>query len=104
MDAFNATNLSFILDGFWLTIRISALAIVFSIILGTVLAMVKQFCRGKLSIFRWLVTAYIELFRCTPVHLFHAARVELRRLCRGLHGLHLGGHGRDHPRRLQLHP
>ena len=66
MDAFNATNLSFILDGFWLTIRISALAIVFSIILGTVLAMVKQFCRGKLSIFRWLVTAYIELFRCTP--------------------------------------
>ena len=66
MDAFNAANLTFILNGFWLTIRISALAIVFSIIFGTVLAMIKQYCRGKLSIFRWIVTAYIELFRCTP--------------------------------------
>ena len=66
MEVFNATNLSFILSGFWLTIRISALAIVFSVIFGTILAMIKQYCRGKLSIFRWLATAYIELFRCTP--------------------------------------
>ena len=66
MDAFNATNLSFILGGFWLTIRISVLAIIFSVIFGTILAMIKQYCRGKLSIFRWLATAYIELFRCTP--------------------------------------
>ena len=34
--------------------------------LGTVLALVKQYCMGKLSIFKWLVSAYIELFRCTP--------------------------------------
>ena len=66
MDAFNATNLSFILGGFWLTIRISVLAIIFSVIFGTILAMIKQYCRGKLSPLRWLVTAYIELFRCTP--------------------------------------
>ena len=35
-------------------------------ILGTVLALVKQYCVGKLSPFKWLVSAYIELFRCTP--------------------------------------
>ena len=66
MDAFNATNIGFILSGFWLTIRISVLAIIFSVIFGTILAMIKQYCRGKLSPLRWLVTAYIELFRCTP--------------------------------------
>ena len=66
MDAFNATNRGFILSGFWLTIRISVLAIIFSVIFGTILAMIKQYCRGKLSPLRWLVTAYIELFRCTP--------------------------------------
>ena len=66
MDAFNATNLGFILSGFWLTIRISVLAIIFSVFFGTILAMIKQYCRGKLSPLRWLATAYIELFRCTP--------------------------------------
>lgn len=66
MEVFNTTNILFILRGFVTTIQISALSIVFSVIVGTVLAMIKQYCRGKLSIFRWIVTAYIELFRCTP--------------------------------------
>ena len=66
MEIFNETNILFLLRGFLLTIEIAALSIVFSIIFGTILAMVKQYCRGKLSIFRWIVTAYIELFRCTP--------------------------------------
>lgn len=66
MEVFNTTNILFILRGFVTTIQISALSIVFSVVVGTVLAMIKQYCRGKLSIFRWIVTAYIELFRCTP--------------------------------------
>ena len=66
MEIFNQANVTFILNGFIKTLEISALAIVFSIIVGTVLALVKQYCRGKLSVFRWLVSAYIELFRCTP--------------------------------------
>ena len=66
MEIFNQTNLLFILRGFVTTIQISVLAIIFSVIFGTILAMVKQYCRGKLSPLRWLVTAYIELFRCTP--------------------------------------
>ena len=66
MEIFNATNLVYILGGFIKTIEISVLAIIFSVILGTVLALVKQYCVGKLSPFKWLVSAYIELFRCTP--------------------------------------
>lgn len=66
MEIFNADNLSFIMDGFLKTIQISFFAIIFSVILGTVLAMIKQYCTGKLRIFSVLVSAYIELFRCTP--------------------------------------
>lgn len=66
MGIFTAANVTFILGGFVKTLQISVLAIIFSIIVGTVLALVKQYCRGKLSPLRWLVSAYIELFRCTP--------------------------------------
>lgn len=66
MEIFNATNLGFIMMGFGKTIEISALAIVFSILVGTVLAMAKQYCTGKLRFVSLIVSAYIELFRCTP--------------------------------------
>lgn len=66
MEIFNSTNLGFIMMGFGKTIEISALAIVFSILVGTVLAMAKQYCTGKLKFVSVIVSAYIELFRCTP--------------------------------------
>ena len=66
MEIFNATNLGFIMMAFGKTIEISALAIVFSILVGTVLAMAKQYCTGKLKFVSVIVSAYIELFRCTP--------------------------------------
>lgn len=66
MEIFTPANVSFILAGFGKTIEISILAIICSVALGTVLALVKQYCTGKLSVFKWLVSAYIELFRCTP--------------------------------------
>lgn len=66
MEIFNATNLGFIMMGFGKTIEISALAIVFSILVGTVLAMAKQYCTGRLKFVSVVVSAYIELFRCTP--------------------------------------
>ena len=66
MEIFNATNIGFIMMGFGKTIEISALAIVFSILVGTVLAMAKQYCTGKLKFVSVIVSAYIELFRCTP--------------------------------------
>lgn len=66
MEVFSATNLAFILRGFGKTILISVLAIIFSIIVGTVLALVKQYCRGRLRVLSVIASAYIELFRCTP--------------------------------------
>ena len=63
MEIFNSANMGFMLNGFLNTIIISALAIVFSVALGTVLALVKQYAPKPLSL---LVSAYIELFRCTP--------------------------------------
>ena len=66
MEVFNAVNIAFIMNGFLKTIEISFFAIICSIVLGTVLAMVKQYCRGKLKVFSLIVSAYIELFRCTP--------------------------------------
>ena len=63
MEIFNAANLGFIMLGFVKTLEISALALVLSIIFGTVLALVKTYAVKPLSL---LVSAYIELFRCTP--------------------------------------
>ena len=63
MEIFSSANMGFMLNGFLNTIIISALAIVFSVVFGTVLALVKQYAPKPLSL---LVSAYIELFRCTP--------------------------------------
>lgn len=63
MEIFNATNLVYIMGGFLKTIEISVLAILCSIVLGTVLALVKSYAPKP---FRILASAYIELFRCTP--------------------------------------
>ncbi len=63
MEIFNATDLVYIMGGFLKTIEISVLAILCSIVLGTVLALVKSYAPKP---FRILVSAYIELFRCTP--------------------------------------
>ena len=58
MEIFNATNLLYIWGGFVKTIEISALSIFFSLIFGTVLALVKSYAPRP---FRILVSAYIEL-------------------------------------------
>ncbi len=66
MDIFTPDNVSFMLGGFGKTLLVSFFAIIFSVIIGTVLAMVKQYCKGPLKPLSLLVSAYIELFRCTP--------------------------------------
>lgn len=63
MDVFSAADVTFMLTGFLKTIEISVLAIIFSLILGTVLALMKSYAPKPVSL---LVSAYIELFRCTP--------------------------------------
>lgn len=63
MEVFSSANVMFMLGGFVKTLEISALAIFFSLLLGTVLALVKAYAAKPFSL---LVSAYIELFRCTP--------------------------------------
>ena len=63
MELFTPDNVSFMLAGFGKTLVVSFFAIIFSLIIGTVLALVKSYAARPL---RWLVSAYIELFRCTP--------------------------------------
>lgn len=63
MEVFSSANVMFMLDGFVKTLEISALAIFFSLIFGTILALVKSYAAKPFSL---LVSAYIELFRCTP--------------------------------------
>ena len=63
---FSASNVAFMLQGLLNTIIISLASILLSIIVGTVLALAKSYCTGHLRWVSWLVSAYIELFRCTP--------------------------------------
>ena len=63
MEVFSSANVMFMLGGFVKTLEISALSIFFSLILGTVLALVKAYAAKPFSL---LVSVYIELFRCTP--------------------------------------
>lgn len=66
MEIFTASNVSFMLQGLFNTIVISLASIGLSIIFGTVLALTKTYCTGRLRWLSWIVSAYIELFRCTP--------------------------------------
>lgn len=63
---FSASNVAFMLQGLLNTIIISLASIILSIIVGTVLALAKSYCTDRLRWVSWLVSAYIELFRCTP--------------------------------------
>ncbi len=63
MELFTPDNLGFMLGGFVKTLEISVLAIFFSLIIGTVLALLKSYAVKPI---RLIVSAYIELFRCTP--------------------------------------
>jgi putative glutamine transport system permease protein len=65
-DIFSKSNVLFMLDGLALTIVISIATIFLSIIWGTILAMFRNYCSGKLKILSWFASIYIELFRCTP--------------------------------------
>ncbi|MCH3968464.1 MAG: amino acid ABC transporter permease [Atopobiaceae bacterium] len=66
MNLFTSANVMFILTGFGRTIVISFFAVILSIVFGCVLALAKTYCTGRLRWVSWLVSAYIELFRCTP--------------------------------------
>ena len=66
-DIFTSENLLFMLNGMKLTLEIAVLASIISIVLGTVLALAKAYCKkGPIKILDVLATIYVEIFRCTP--------------------------------------
>ena len=67
----NPTVLNYLLSGIAFTLIISVVAVGIGLFLGSILALVRNYCKSKrTSIFRWLATAYIEIFRNTPLLLW----------------------------------
>lgn len=61
----------YLLRGVAFTLIISLLAVVVGILLGSVLALVRNYCTSKrTAVFRWIATIYIEIFRNTPLLLW----------------------------------
>ncbi|MEG2350650.1 MAG: amino acid ABC transporter permease [Hungatella sp.] len=63
---FTRNNIFFMLDGLKMTILIAIITICLSLFFGTIMAMLRHFCHGKLKFLSILTTIYIEFFRCTP--------------------------------------
>lgn len=67
----NPAILIYILKGVIFTLLISVIAVLLGLVLGSVLALVRNYCTsGKKRIFKWLASAYIEIFRNTPLMLW----------------------------------
>ena len=64
---FMGDHFSQVLDGFWLTLRLSVVAGVLSLIWGLVLAVLRQLPGRALAPIRWLTIAYIDAFRAIPL-------------------------------------
>ena len=57
-------NLPVILVGLRLTIQYSIVAIVLMVIIGLIAALMRL---SKFAPLRWIATAYVEIFRSTPL-------------------------------------
>jgi polar amino acid transport system permease protein len=60
-------DLSPILEGFWLTLKLSILGGVFSLIWGLGLAVLRQLPGKALAPIRWVTIGYIDVFRGIPL-------------------------------------
>src|ERR671910_1395559 len=58
---------SVVLDGFWFTIKLSVIAGILSLLWGLVLAVLRQLPGRALAPLRWVVIAYIDVFRGIPL-------------------------------------
>src|SRR5918994_7448106 len=56
-----------VLDGFFLTLKLSILSGILSLIWGLVLAVLRQLPGRALAPLRWVVIAYIDVFRGIPL-------------------------------------
>ena len=63
LEVLSPTNLTFLLNGLGLTLYLSAIIIVLSTLLGTILAIMRN---GKNAPLRWIASIYIEFVRNVP--------------------------------------
>lgn len=63
---FTKANFLFMMQGLLMTIFIAICTILLSLVFGTIMAMIRHFCIGKLTFLSALAGIYIEFFRCTP--------------------------------------
>ena len=67
----NPAVLAYVMKGVGFTVVISVAAVLLGILFGSILAMLRNYCTGrKTRVFRWIATAYIEIFRNTPLLLW----------------------------------
>ncbi|MGN0166805.1 MAG: amino acid ABC transporter permease [Acetatifactor sp.] len=67
----NSAVLIYILKGVAFTLVISVIAVLLGLVIGSVLALLRNYCNhGCSRILKWLSTAYIEIFRNTPLLLW----------------------------------
>lgn len=67
----NPTILGYIFKGIAFTLIISVVAVGIGILIGSILALVRNYCNNKGNrIFKWFAVAYIEIFRNTPLLLW----------------------------------
>ena len=67
----NPAIINYIAKGVVFTLVISVIAVLMGIVVGSVLALVRNYCnRGTNRIFKWIAVAYIEVFRNTPLLLW----------------------------------
>jgi putative glutamine transport system permease protein len=67
----NKSIFLYLLKGLGFTVAIAFFAVVLGIIIGTVLALARNYCTSpKTKIFKFLSVAYIEVFRNTPLMLW----------------------------------
>lgn len=67
----NSAVLIYILKGVLFTLIVSVTAVLLGLVLGSFLALLRNYCnKGFPRVFKWLATAYIEIFRNTPLLLW----------------------------------
>ena len=80
----NPAIILFLVQGVAFTLIISVVAVLVSILFGSVLALLRNYCTGpRTKILKWAATVYIELFRNTPLLFWEIVRGGLNSVARG---------------------
>lgn len=67
----NPAIITYIMKGVAFTLVISVVAVLLGLLIGSVLALVRNYCeKGANRLLRWIAVAYIEIFRNTPLLLW----------------------------------